>query len=421
MTASFVNQAENLDSRAGGITQRGKLASPLPCDHMPWPAQWPPMKCTRCGNANEDRRGDGLCMPCATRKRLRGGHCIWRGASRGRLALPSTQQKPGPQVARAEDVPKAATRILAHRGSDPEAEETAAEALAQAAHAAFEADPPRIAVRDPAVPDTVGSTFRLWMQHLADMRAKRPDQDIEEFVVELNPYNNNFVNYVVAGLIARPCWAQLPPIVALLREVGHRYPTWLPALGRAIVSMSEAASKAEIMGSFSVEGLPLEHMLTFYKSKLYESYLWAREDQRVNHVVTSNMATQEKLRIIEEMLEASTRAEHVKELEFGKALLSLAGAARIKWLMGDPERCDGVERWGGDLALTNLKPFCQPTREVAGCGPGHLPRGGPWPSARRVSSTAYSPPPPRQRWPIGSPCTSAFLRLTTPTAPSPGS
>ena len=157
-------------------------------------------------------------------------------------------------------------------------------------------------LQDAAVPNTVEFQMKLWIANLDNMRSLEPDTPMDAFVNSLNVYNVQFLHFVVGGLLDRPCWNVVKPVIALLDKVGQKFPSLLPPLGKAIVAVHQHETAGTEDSVADLGGLKLSQMPTLYMSKLYTSYLACREKRRLLKLTTTSMPPGEKLKFIIDML-----------------------------------------------------------------------------------------------------------------------
>jgi hypothetical protein len=187
------------------------------------------------------------------------------------------------------------------------------------------------------VPNTVEFQLKLWIANLDNMRSVEPELPMDDFVNSLNAYNLQFMNFVVVGLLERPCWNVISPVVALLTKVGEKYPPLLPPLGKAIVAVHTQHTAGGDEPVTDLGGLKLSQMPTLYMSKLYTSFLASREARRLQTLTSNSMPTEDKLKLIDAMLESTMNEEHAALLKFGKTFLTLQGSHLMKWLLEDTQ------------------------------------------------------------------------------------
>ena len=159
--------------------------------------------------------------------------------------------------------------------------------------------------------DTVERWAEEWLKSLratwAIAQAAKGDLTVDAFCVDLSPWFKDFVNFTVEESLARPCWPTLSPLIEIWAAVLYEFPPLLDVWGRALVAMHrqdkilEAECKVE--GSIIVEGISFKDMPAIVTSSLYESRLAWREDQRLAAVQNSTTSKEDKLNVIEEMLE----------------------------------------------------------------------------------------------------------------------
>ena len=269
---------------------------------------------------------------------------------------------PEPQVA----PPKPAAPASVPKKEDSIKEEEAAEALAKSFTEALSTG--RHAVKNPTVPFTTQFQVRLWMTYVRNVRAQVPEVPEPDFVGDLSPFNTQFLDYILHGLLGKPCRVKAQPILADRHGFKDEFPSLMERrpLAQAVLKMYATETGLNVdSGAVEVDGISIKQMPTLYMSSFYESYHDAKVGAQLDVLRISTMTCADKVAAIDDLVETTSKQEYLKVLSIRKSFYSRSGAPLVDWLMEDCSRFDIVNMWEPKMAFMVAQPFADPFGLVA--------------------------------------------------------